>query len=247
MIVKSKAPLRIGLSGGGTDIESFSIKYGGLVINSTINLYVHTIIEVKKNNKIIFESLDMHQKTILKSNKILKLNGKFDIYKTIYNYFIKKFIKKPVSFHLKTYSDVPHGSGLGGSSTMIVSIIKAFSEWFKIPMSKYEIANLAYKIERIDLKLVGGVQDQFSASYGGFNLIEIKKKTKKIIIKPLKISYYMKNELSSKLLLLYTGISRGSEKIIESQIKSIQNNEKRGIHAMLRMKKNIVLWVMLIL
>ena len=176
MIVKSKAPLRIGLSGGGTDIESFSIKYGGLVINSTINLYVHTIIEVKKNNKIIFESLDMHQKTILKSNKILKLNGKFDIYKTIYNYFIKKFIKKPVSFHLKTYSDVPHGSGLGGSSTMIVSIIKAFSEWFKIPMSKYEIANLAYKIERIDLKLVGGVQDQFSASYGGFNLIEIKKK-----------------------------------------------------------------------
>lgn len=238
MIIKSKAPLRIGLSGGGTDIENFSIKYGGLVINSAINLYVHTIIDVKKNDKIIFETLDSNKKIILKSCKSLKLNGNFDIFKSIYNHFIKEFIKKPVSFHLKTYSDVPHGSGLGGSSTMIVSIIKAFTEWFKIPMKKYDIAMLAYKIERKDLNLVGGVQDQFSASYGGFNLIEIKKKSKKIIIKPLKISNYIKNELSSKFLLLYTGISRGSEKVIETQIKNIENNEKKGIKSLLKLKEN---------
>lgn len=238
MIIKSKAPLRIGLSGGGTDIENFSKKYGGLVINVAINLYVHTIIDVKKNDKIIFETLDSNKKIILKSSKFLKLNGNFDIFKSIYNHFVKEFIKKPVSFHLKTYSDVPHGSGLGGSSTMIVSIIKAFMEWFKIPMKKYDVAMLAYKIERKDLNLVGGIQDQFSASYGGFNLIEIKKKSKKIIIKPLKISNYIKNELSSKFLLLYTGISRGSEKVIEAQIKNIEINDKKAIRSMLKLKKN---------
>ncbi len=238
MIIKSKAPLRIGLSGGGTDIENFSVKYGGLVINSAINLYVHTVIEEKRNKKIIFESLDLGKKIILKSDLILDIDGKFDIYKSIYNFFIKKFIKKPVSFHLKTYSDVPQGSGLGGSSTMIVSIIKAFAEWFKISLSKYDVAMIAYKIERKDLKLVGGVQDHFSASYGGFNYIEIKKKTNKIKIKPIKISNYMKNELSSKFLLLYTGISRGSEKIIESQISYIDKNQKKSIQAMIKMKKN---------
>jgi D-glycero-alpha-D-manno-heptose-7-phosphate kinase len=107
-------------------------------------------------------------------------------------------------------------------------------------MKKYDVAMLAYKIERKDLNLVGGIQDQFSASYGGFNLIEIKKKSKKIIIKPLKISNYIKNELSSKFLLLYTGISRGSEKIIETQIQNIENNDKKGIRSMLKLKKNTI-------
>ena len=90
MIIKSKAPLRIGLSGGGTDIENFSKKYGGLVINSAINLYVHTIIDVKKNDKIIFETLDSNKKIILKSSQFLELNGNFDIFKSIYNYFAKE-------------------------------------------------------------------------------------------------------------------------------------------------------------
>ena len=64
------------------------------------------------------------------------------------------------------------------------------------------------------------------------------KKSKKIIIKPLKISNYIKNELSSKFLLLYTGISRGSEKVIETQIQNIENNDKKGIKSLLKLKKN---------
>ena len=102
------------------------------------------------------------------------MDGTLDLHKAIYNRIVKDFkITKPLSFEITTYSDAPPGSGLGSSSTMVVAIVKAFTEWLGLPMGEHEIAWLAYKIERIDMGLSGGKQDQYAATFGGFNFYGI--------------------------------------------------------------------------
>ncbi len=130
---------------------------------------------------------------------------------------------KHLSFRLTTISDAPVGSGLGSSSTMIVAMIKAYSEWLKIPLSDYEVANLAYEIERIDLCLSGGKQDQYAASFGGLNFIQFYKDGK-VLVNPLKIKESVKFELESQLILYFTGKSRESAKIIDQQVKNTKAN-----------------------
>lgn len=222
-IIRSKAPLRLGLAGGGTDVSPYSDMYGGLVLNATINLYAHCYIEKTDNDKIEIYAADIDQREILPVQKELPINGSLSLGKGVYNRIIKDFNLSPFSFKMTTYSDAPAGSGLGSSSTMVVCILKAFIEMFSLPMGDYETARLAYEIERLDLSLAGGKQDQYAATFGGFNLMEFRPNDL-VIVNPLKIKRWIKDELEASMLIYYTGASRSSAQIIDEQ----KNNTKQG-------------------
>jgi len=238
MIIRSKAPLRIGLAGGGTDLDTYCNKFGGYVLNSTISLYIHCTIEEKNNEKIVFEALDLDKKVELDSKKELVLDGELDLFKGIYNRIIKDFKLEPLSFKLSTYSDVPSGSGLGGSSTLVVAVIKAFVEWLNLPLGEYDIARLAFDIEREDIGIVGGAQDQYAATFGGFNFMEFYD-NKRVIVNPLRVKNWIIDELEESMVLYFTNITREASQI-EHEKKSLLDDEK-SLNAMHEVKEDATL------
>ena len=151
--------------------------------------------------------------------------------KGVYNRIVKDFIKKPLSFELVTSMDVATGSGLGTSSTLVVSILGAFVEWLKLPLGEYDIAHLAYEIERVDLNMSGGRQDQYAATFGGVNFMEFSGNDK-VIVNPLRIKEESLVELEHNLILYYTKTSRESSKIIDAQINNVEKNDQSSIDAM---------------
>jgi D-glycero-alpha-D-manno-heptose-7-phosphate kinase len=224
MIIRSKSPLRLGLAGGGTDLNTYCDQFGGFALNATISLYVHCTIEERDDNKIIFESTDIEQRLEIESKDFLKLDGHMDLYKGIYNRIVKDFIKKPLSFKISTYSDVPSGSGLGGSSTLVVAVIKAFTEWLALPFGEYDIARLAFDIEREDIGIVGGAQDQYATTFGGFNFMEFYD-NKRVIVNPLRVKNWIIDELEASMVLYFTSVTREAGQI-EQEKKSLLKDKK---------------------
>ncbi|MGM9969522.1 MAG: dehydrogenase [Anaeroplasma sp.] len=235
MIIRSKAPLRLGLAGGGTDVSPFCDKYGGCVLNATINMYAYCTIIPTNDNKIIFEASDLNQSFEIDSVNYIEIKDELILHKGIYNKIVKNYNNdKPLSFKMITYSEAPAGSGLGSSSTMVVTILKAFQEWLNLPLGDYDLAKLAYEIERNDLNLAGGKQDQYAATFGGINFMEFYDNNL-VIVNPIKIKKWIKYELENSILLYYTGTSRDSGKIIAEQTQATKN--KKSLDAMQEIKK----------
>jgi D-glycero-alpha-D-manno-heptose-7-phosphate kinase len=240
MIYRSKAPLRIGLAGGGTDVAPYSDIYGGAILNATISMYAYANIEPRTDGKIVLNSIDKSEEIVLSSELHLPIDGKLDLLKGIYNRIVKDFTHKPLSFTLSTYVDAPPGSGLGTSSTLVVTILGAFSEWLRLPLGEYDLAHLAYEIERNDLKMAGGKQDQYAATFGGVNFMEFFNDDK-VIVNPLRIRSKYLNEMAHNIVLYYTETSRLSSKIIEAQSRNVVAKNQKSIEAMHQLKKQAVL------
>jgi len=240
MIFRSRATLRLGLAGGGTDVSPYSDLYGGAVLNATINLYAYATIEPRNDGKIIFNAVDRNIKLEFETQKELPIDGQLDLLKGVYNRIVKDFVRKPLSFELNTYVDAPPGSGLGSSSTLVVAVIGAFAEWLQLPLGEYDIAHLAYEIERKDLGFAGGKQDQYAATFGGFNFMEFYNNDK-VIVNPLRIKSEVINELQFNLLLYYTGTSRLSSKIIEAQIEGVKTKKEKPVEAMHKLKEQAIM------
>jgi GHMP kinase, N-terminal domain protein len=236
MIIRSKAPLRLGLAGGGSDVSPYSDTYGGLVLNATINLYAYCTIEETDDDRIIINSYDNDFKGSYPSTKELKIDGRASLVKGVYNRVIRNFKLNPLSFKITTYNDAPVGSGLGTSSTMVVCILKAFVEWLSLPLGDYEISRLAYEIERLDLQLSGGKQDQYAAAFGGFNYMEFLSNDL-VIVNPLKVKRWIVDELEASTILYYTGASRSSAKIIDEQKKNTASQREDIIQSMHKIKQ----------
>ena len=237
MTVRSKAPFRIGLAGGGTDVSPYSDIYGGCILNATISLYAYANIEPRNDNKIVFRIPHTDEEYTFESELELPILGdKADLMKGIYNRIVKDFTHKPLSFTLTCALEVPFGSGLGTSSTLAVAILGAYTEWLSLPLGEYDLAYLAYLIERVDLKQAGGKQDQYAAAFGGFNFMEFSGDDK-VIVNPLRIKNEIINELSNNLLLYYTNSSRNSGDIIELQQKNVNQKKETSIEAMHRLKE----------
>lgn len=239
-IIRSRAPLRLGLAGGGTDVSPFSDDHGGFVLNATIDLYAQAILEPRANGMVEFCAEDREERALLDAQAILPNTDPLRLHRGIYNRIVKDFNGgRPLSFKLTTYADAPAGSGLGTSSTMVVCIIQAFSEWLRLGLGEYEIAHLAYEIERIDLGLSGGKQDQYAASFGGFNFIEFGAGDK-VLVNPLRVKETVINELEASTILFYTGQSRESARIIEQQIESSRDKDSASLGAMFALRKDAV-------
>ena len=237
MLIRSKAPLRIGLAGGGTDVSPYSDEFGGAVLNASISLYAYSTIKPLNNGKIILNAIDRNVRIELDSTEFLEINGSLNLQRGVYNRIVKEFNNnKPLSFELSTYVDAPAGSGLGTSSTLTVSIIAAFTEWLKLPLGEYDIAHLAYEVERLDLDMAGGKQDQYAATFGGINFMEFLNNDK-VIVNPLPLKQEYLDELNFNLLLYYTGTTRLSAKIIESQTKNIISKNKNSLEGMHKLKE----------
>lgn len=242
MIIRSKAPLRLGLAGGGTDVSPYSDEFGGYVLNATINMYSYCTIEETNDSKITFIASDRNEKYETEITSEIELDGYLSLHKGVYNRIVKDFNNgKPLnSFKMTTFSEAPAGSGLGSSSTMVVSILNAYVEWLKLPLGEYDIANLAYKIEREDIGLSGGKQDQYAATFGGFNFMEFYEKDR-VIVNPLRVKNWIKNELEFRMLLFYTGTSRDSAKIIDEQVKNTEKKDVKSLEGMHELKKNALI------
>lgn len=236
MIIRSKAPLRLGLAGGGSDVSPYSDLYGGAILNATINMYAYATIRPTRDNKITLNSLDNKVKKVYESKMELDINGELSLAKGIYNRIVRDFVKKPLSFELTTSVDAPPGSGLGTSSTLVVAILGAFAEWLKLPLGEYDLAHLSYEIERIDLNMAGGKQDQYAATFGGVNFMEFSRDDK-VIVNPLRIRSVYLNELAYNLILYNTETSRLSSKIIETQSKNIIAQDESSIEATANLKE----------
>ena len=223
-IVRSKAPLRVSFAGGGTDVPPYPEEQGGVVLSATINKYAYTTLITRGDNTIKIKSLDYD--TLVKYNidEKVEYDGELDLAKAV-----TKVMGIDQGCELLLHSNAPPGSGLGSSSTMVVSLVGAFKQWLNIPLTNYEIAEIAYRIERDEVGIKGGKQDQYAATFGGFNFIEFLGRT--TIVNPLRIDQDIINELEYRLLLCYTGQTRLSAGIIDDQVSGYVSGKQDVVHA----------------
>src|SRR5437763_1400910 len=236
MIYRSKAPLRIGLAGGGTDVSPYCDLYGGAILNATVSLYAYANIEPIDEPKIVLHAIDRKECEEWPLMKTLPTSGRLDLLKGVYNRLAKENNLGTRGIRVSTFVDAPAGSGLGTSSTLVVAIIGAFAEMLRLPLGEYDMAHLAYEIERHDLKMAGGRQDQYAATFGGVNFMEFYGDDK-VIVNPLRVRQQYLFELENNLLLYYTATSRESATIIEKQSANVVKKEEKSIDAMHQLKQ----------
>jgi D-glycero-alpha-D-manno-heptose-7-phosphate kinase len=237
MTIRARAPLRLSLAGGGTDLSPYCDRYGGCVLNATIDLYAYCTIEPWDKPEIVFQASDRQEIYTSEITDYLEFNGTLDLHKGVYNRIVKQYNSgKPLAFKMTTYSDAPAGSGLGSSSTLVVAMLQAYVEWLKLPLGEYDVAHLAYEIERMDVGLSGGKQDQYASTFGGFNFIEFYDQNR-VIVNPLRVKDWIVNELESSLVLYYTGTSRASANVVDEQISNIQQSNQQATESTHEIKK----------
>ena len=237
-VIRARAPLRLGLAGGGTDVSPFSDEHGGHVLNATIDLYAQAILEPRDDGQASFAAQDREEAVNFDAAAGVPDAEPLRLHRGIYRRVVRQFNGgKPLSLKLTTYADAPAGSGLGTSSTMVVCMLQAYSEWLQLGLGEYDIAHLAFEIERLELGLAGGKQDQYAAAFGGFNFIEFGP-ADKVLVNPLRVKDWVVNELEASTVLYYTGQSRESAHIIQRQIDNTLAKDAGSLEATLAIKQD---------
>ena len=236
MICRSRAALRLSFAGGGTELSPYLETFGGHVLNATISMFAYASISARADHKLELIATDLGKSEIVDGAADLPLEGPLRLHRGVYRRIVNSFNQgKPLGLRIVTSCDAPMGSGLGASSTITVALIKAFDEYLGLSLGQYELAHLAYEIERLDLRLNGGRQDQYAAAFGGFNFMEFLSEDR-VVINPLRVADWIRSELEASLLLYYTGSSRESANIIAEQTKRIESAEQDTIASLHRIK-----------
>jgi D-glycero-alpha-D-manno-heptose-7-phosphate kinase len=209
--VRAKAPLRLSFAGGGTDVPPFSDAEGGVVLSATIDRYAYGSLSPRPDGRVSIESVDFGLSLDFPVTEEPVLDGQLDLVKAA----IRRLRREELGgYDLVLRSNTPPGSGLGSSSTMMVTLVGLLHEFYRMQLDNYEIAHLAHAIERKDLAIQGGLQDHYAATFGGFNFIEF---GEHVVVNPLRISDATIHELEFSLLLCFTGVTRESANIIADQ------------------------------
>jgi D-glycero-alpha-D-manno-heptose-7-phosphate kinase len=239
--IRARAPLRLGLAGGGTDVSPYCDIHGGYVLNAAIDRYAYAVIKTLKEPVVRFVAADQQLEKTISLTEPLPLNGILDLHKAVYAHMVQHYNHgKPIPLVLSTFCDAPAGSGLGSSSTLVVAMIRAFAELLNLPLDDYAIAHLAFRIERVDCELQGGRQDQYSATFGGFNFMEFYA-NERSIINSLRIKNWIICELEASLVLYFTGVSRESARIIADQSSRVKSGALDALEAMHGIKREALL------
>lgn len=228
MIVRSKAPFRVSFGGGGTDMPPYCTDYGGCVISTTIDRHVYISIQPREDFKIKLKSIDYNKQFTFNIGDD-NYTGEFELFKGVIN-----VLDINEGFNITVYSELPVGSGMGGSSSLCVALIGAFNEFYQLKLDNQQIAEKACQIERSELKQKGGYQDQFAASFGGFNFIEF---TNIVKVNPIQISREMLNELHYRLILCYVGGSHFSSEIQDEVLDGYKFEKKTYMETMEDLKQ----------
>ncbi len=219
-LLRARAPLRVSFAGGGTDVPPYPAEQGGLVLSATINRYAYGTLRPREDRQIGIQSLDLDAVASFALEEARPDGDRLDLIKAA----IQKLASdSPNGFDLFLHSAAPPGSGLGSSSAVVVALVGLLSNHMRMPLTDYEMARLAYTVEREDLGLKGGTQDQYAAVFGGFNFMEFR--ADEVIVNPLRISPETINELEYNLLLCFTGGTRVSDHIIDDQTGRYQSHD----------------------
>src|SRR3954466_5560940 len=220
MNIRARAPLRISFAGGGTDVPPFPAQEGGVVLNATIDRYVYGMLRPRRDRRIRIESADFGVALSYGVDETPIFDGKLDLVKAAIR---EMGDPKAPGYDLFLHSSAPPGSGLGSSSTVMVTLIGLLKEYHGMALTDYEIADMAFNLERSDLGIKGGLQDQYAATFGGFNFMEMD--GERVIVNPLRMSSDVIHELEHNMLLCYTGKTRASDRIIDDQTGRFQGGD----------------------
>ena len=236
MIFRARAPLRVSFAGGGTDLPPFINEHGGLVLSATIDRYAYATLRLIEDRVFRVNSIDYGASVDLSLDEPPPFDGNLDLIKGCLRRLQATEGSGDHGMELYLETEAPPGSGLGASSALVVATLGALAEWRGLWLDRYDVARLAWEIERKDVEIPGGSQDQYAASFGGFNLIEFRSETD-VVVNPLRIEPRVLNELKYNMLLVYTGATRVSDKIIRSQITGLESKRVDVTDAMHEMKR----------
>jgi D-glycero-alpha-D-manno-heptose-7-phosphate kinase len=236
--VRARAPLRLGLAGGGTDLSPYCDEYGGAILNATIDRFAYAHVVSNDVGKVIFCAPDVNVEERLPPDASLPIRDGLILHRAVYAHVMKSYFGgKGIPLTVSTTIDVPAGSGLGASSALVVALIEAFRSALQLPLGPYDVARLAFDIERIDLGLAGGRQDQYASAFGGLNYMEFLPQ-ERVVVNPLRIRRDYLNEFESSLVIAFTGQSRRSDTIIQEQVSGLAALNAETIASMHELKQD---------
>ncbi|HXJ77669.1 MAG TPA: GHMP kinase [Candidatus Methylomirabilis sp.] len=233
MLIRARAPLRISFCGGGTDVPPYCDERGGVVLSATINRYA-TATVVPGGHSFTVRSIDYDQSVSYGVDDPFVYDGQLDLAKGVIDYF-RRHEKLGDGLEVTLHNDAPPGSGLGSSSAITVALVSAIVELLRLPIDDYQVADLAYRIERLEVGIKGGKQDQYATTFGGFNLIEFHPGSTVLVV-PLRLRPETIWELEHSLVFAYVGGGHFSDQIIENQVRNYETRRTDSIHAMDRLK-----------
>lgn len=238
-VIRARAPLRLGLAGGGTDVSPYCDQHGGAVLNVTIDRFAFASLTPRDDGRIVFRATDLQAAEEHAAAERLPDDEGLRLHRGVYNRMVSEFGGgRPMGLTLTTYVESPLGSGLGSSSALVVAMVEAFRETLNAPLGEYDVARIAFEVERIELALNGGRQDQYAATFGGFNFIEFSA-GERVVVNPLRIKQSVVRELEASIVLFSTGASRESARIIDQQAASVSAGGA-GLDAMHRVKAEAI-------
>jgi D-glycero-alpha-D-manno-heptose-7-phosphate kinase len=233
MLIRARVPLRISFCGGGTDVPPYCDERGGVVLSGTINRYA-TATVVPGGNSFTVRSIDYDQTISYGVQDPFVYDGQLDLAKGVIDHFRREG-KLDEGLEVTLHNDAPPGSGLGSSSAVTVALVSAIVELLRLPIDDYEIADLAYHIERREVRIKGGKQDQYATTFGGFNLVEFHPGGTVLVV-PLRLRPETLWELEHRLVFTYVGGGHFSDQIIENQVENYRTKRTESIHALDRLK-----------